>query len=175
MIDFAPTLLEYFGQEAPETMQGKALKDTIADDTPVREAAIFGMFGAHVNVTDGRYVYMRACETETNSPLYEYTYAVQHMRKTYSPGELKDIELAGPFSFTKGCQVPRISRNDGGYLFDGGPNKYGHLLFDNEADYAQESPVDDSKVESRMIELLIREMKASDAPVEQFERLGLRI
>ena len=40
-------------------MQGQPLAQTVADDTPVREAALFGMFGAQVNVTDGRYVYMR--------------------------------------------------------------------------------------------------------------------
>ncbi len=41
-------------------MTGKDLADVIAKDTPVRDAAIFGMHGAHVNITDGRYVYMRA-------------------------------------------------------------------------------------------------------------------
>lgn len=40
-------------------MQGKPLRDTVASDKPVREYALFGMHGFHVNVTDGRYVYMR--------------------------------------------------------------------------------------------------------------------
>ena len=173
MIDFAPTLLEYFGQEIPETMQGRPLRDAIAEDKPVREAALFGMFGAHVNVTDGRYVYMRAGATEENTPLNEYTYGLSHMRKTYAPEELQETTLSEPFSFTKGCPIPRICRDKGGQLFGSGPNKYGTLLFDNESDYAQEQPLADVALESRMIELLIREMKAGDAPVEQYERLGL--
>jgi len=31
-----------------------------AEDAPVRDAAIFGIFGGHINVTDGRHVLMQA-------------------------------------------------------------------------------------------------------------------
>ncbi|UUZ87340.1 hypothetical protein LJK88_21725 [Paenibacillus sp. P26] len=55
-IDLAPTLLHYFGEDIPADMQGKVLQDTIDRDKPVRQAAIFGLHGGHVNVTDGRYV-----------------------------------------------------------------------------------------------------------------------
>lgn len=72
-IDLAPTLLRYFGAHVPKDMQGKDLEATIASDRPVRDSAIFGMHGGHVNVTDGRYVYMRAPMTESNMPLYNYT------------------------------------------------------------------------------------------------------
>lgn len=37
------------------------------------DAAIFGMFGGHVNITDGRRVYMRGPANADNTPLYEYT------------------------------------------------------------------------------------------------------
>ncbi|MFP3560451.1 sulfatase, partial [Paraburkholderia sp. SIMBA_049] len=60
MIDIAPTLLDFFGVQATPRMQGVALAKTIDEDLPVREAALFGMHGEHVNVTDGRYVYMRS-------------------------------------------------------------------------------------------------------------------
>lgn len=72
-IDLAPTLLHYFGEDIPADMQGKVLQDTIDRDKPVRQAAIFGLHGGHVNVTDGRYVYMRAPVSEDNTPLYNYT------------------------------------------------------------------------------------------------------
>ena len=51
-IDMAPTILRYFGIEPPKDMQGFDLERTIRDDTPVREAALFGIHGGHVNVTD---------------------------------------------------------------------------------------------------------------------------
>src|ERR1035437_5600686 len=39
-IDFAPTVLEFFGVERPKDMLGKPLGETVATDTPVREAGI---------------------------------------------------------------------------------------------------------------------------------------
>ena len=60
MIDIAPTLLEFFGVDIPVDMQGVPLRDTQASDSLVREAVLFGHFGGQINITDGRYVYMRA-------------------------------------------------------------------------------------------------------------------
>ncbi len=103
MIDVPPTLLEFFGLEPPPDMQGLSLRETIAHDSPVREAALFGMHGGHVNCTDGRYVYMRAPASSTGQPLYNYTLLPTHMRNQFGVDEPQDIELAVPFSFTKGC------------------------------------------------------------------------
>ena len=104
----APTLLEYFGVAVPPDMQGKPLGQTIAADAAVREAALFGIHGGQVNGTDGRYVYMRGPARPDNEPLYEYTLMPTHMRSPFGPEELQDIELAEPFSFTKGCRVMKI-------------------------------------------------------------------
>ena len=51
--------------------------------------------------------------------------------------------------------------------------KFGTLLFDLENDPAQERPLDDLRIERRMIAHLKRLMRHNDAPPEQFERLGL--
>lgn len=107
-IDLPATLLEYFGLPVPPDMQGVPLRRAIADDTPVREAGLFGVHGAHVNVTDGRYVYMRAPATPDNAPLYEYTHMPTHMKHTFAPKELQKIDLQPPFAFTKGCPTMRI-------------------------------------------------------------------
>ncbi len=40
-------------------------------------------------------------------------------------------------------------------------------------DPAQEQPLFDTDIEARMIGLMIREMARNDAPVEQYERLGV--
>src|SRR4029077_5853354 len=52
-IDLGPTLLDFFGVERAPEMLGHSLADVIAADIPVREAALFGMHGTQVNVTDG--------------------------------------------------------------------------------------------------------------------------
>jgi len=100
-IDFAPTILDFFQAEIPDTVQGKSLEETIEQDARVREGGLFGIHGGHVNVTDGRFVYMRAPRDVGNSPLYEYTIMPTHMNTMFDPAELQDLELAEPFSFMK--------------------------------------------------------------------------
>jgi arylsulfatase A-like enzyme len=167
-IDIAPTLLEYFDIDRPADMHGAVLRETIAADTPVREAGLYGIHGAHVNVTDGRYVYMRAPVSADNTPLYEYTHMPTHMRHAFGVDQLQDIQLAEPFDFTKGCRTMKIAGRAGD-----GRHEFGTMLFDLETDPKQEHPLDDPAVEKRMIELMIGLMKANDCPAEQFERLGL--
>ena len=49
----------------------------------------------------------------------------------------------------------------------------GTMLFDMDADPAQEHPLDEPVVEERMIGYMKRLMKENDAPPEQFERMRL--
>lgn len=90
-IDIAPTVLEYFGIERPADMQGHPIRQRLVDDTPVREAALYGVMGGQVNVTDGRYVYMRAHASPDNTPLFEYTLMPTHMRTLFSPADRKSV------------------------------------------------------------------------------------
>ncbi|WP_319518470.1 sulfatase [uncultured Martelella sp.] len=168
-IDIGPTLLDLFGQAPTRDMEGQALSRTVRSDTPVREAGLFGMFGSHVSVTDGRYVYMRASATPENRPLFEHTLMPTHMRARFSPEELAEAELFPPsFSFTKGAPVLKMPA-----WTMGSPWSYGTLLFDLETDPEQETPLDDPALELRMIGLLVDLMRRNEAPAEQFERLGL--
>ena len=169
-IDIAPTLLDFFGVPVPEDTQGKPLRDTIAGDSPVREAGLFGMFGAHVNVTDGRYVYMRAPADAENTPLYEYTHMPTHMRHTFDMEEMRGLQsLSEPFSFTKGCRLMKIPTRPGRRANE----KRQTWLFDLANDPGQMNPIVDETVEKTMVGHLKRLMEENDAPGEQFERLGL--
>ncbi len=149
-------------------MLGQPLRDTIANDAPVREAALFGAFGAHVNVTDGRYVYMRAPVDPDNVPLFNYTLMPTHMRSMFGPRELENATLAGPFSFTRNCPVLKTPAS-GWKQF----HKFGTMLFDLESDPGQLNPIEDPEVEERMIRLMVDLMRLNDAPQEQYVRLGL--
>ena len=168
MIDLPATLLDYFGVERPPDMQGAPLADTVAHDTPVRDAALFGLFGGHVNCADGKYVYMRAPVNPDNTPLYEYTLMPTHIRGFFGEDELLELDLGGPFSFTKGMKT---LKTPGRFGVDA--HGFGTLLFDVESDYAQMNPLDDADVEEMMIGHLTRLMRENDAPPEQYERLGL--
>ncbi|TDD67512.1 sulfatase [Jiangella aurantiaca] len=167
-IDLAPSLLEFFGAERPPDMQGSPLLETIASDRPVREAALFGSFGGHVNVTDGRYVYMRAPATPENAPLFEYTLMPTHMRARFAVDELAEAQLARPFAFTKGCPTLRVPAPG-----QANAHVFGTLLFDLQTDPEQERPLVDDELERRMATLMVELMRSADAPPEQYQRLGL--
>jgi hypothetical protein len=173
-IDLGPTLLDFFGLEPTPDMVGRSLRDTVAADTPVRETAIFGMFGSHVNITDGRYVYMRGTDHSDRHPLNEYTLMPTHMRHTFPVDELRDrIELAEPFSFTKGCRTMKIK---GGTDLPGKEvveRDFSSRLYDLETDPKQEKPLEDPEVEKRLAKALVENLRACDSPAEQFVRLGL--
>ena len=175
-LDIGPTLLELFGVPATPDMLGKSLREPLARDAKVRDAAIFGLFGAHANVTDGRHVYMRATDEGYGGPVHEYTLMPAHMQHVFDPSELREIEVAGPLPFTKGCRVMKLQPK-GGILQryrDSHPGLKRTMLFDVEADPGQETPLSDPKVEARMVEHLVRLMRECAAPAEQFARLGLK-
>ena len=168
-IDIAPTVLRFFGLEPPPDMQGSDLAPVLEDDRPTREGALFGIHGGHVNVTDGRYVYMRAPAHPSNGPLEDYTLMPTHMRSRFDVSELLSWEPAPPFSFTKGLRTMRIPVT-AAFL---NPWRHGTLLFDLHTDPGQEHPLADDEIELRMLRLLTRLMHGSDAPPSQFERLGI--
>lgn len=168
MIDFAPTLLRYFGLAPAPDMQGRDLAPVIRGDGPGRRQGLFGAFGAHVCVTDGRHVYMRAAAGDAAGPLFEYTLMPTRIWSRFSPEELAGVELAEPFAFTKGLKTMKVAGRSYGDL-----HRFGTLLYDLEADPGQQKPLDDSETEMRMIGLLLDLMRQTDAPREQYDRLGL--
>ncbi|HWV21057.1 MAG TPA: sulfatase [Devosia sp.] len=167
-IDIAPTLLDFFGVEPARDMLGQPLRQAVASDEPVREGGLFGIFGGHVSVTDGRYVYMRASADAANQPLLEHTLMPTHMRSRFEPGEFEGAELHPGFSFTKGAPVLRLP----GWTMRG-PSEFGTLLYDLETDPGQTNPLRDTALELAMADLLVRLLRDNDAPQSQYERLGL--
>ncbi|WP_375597817.1 sulfatase [Devosia sp. Naph2] len=166
-VDFGPTLLDYFGLPLTPDMQGRPLRDTVASDTPVRDAGLFGVYGGHVSVTDGRYVYMRCCEG-ANQPLEQYTLMPTHMAWRFAPAELAQASLHPPLPFTKGAPVLRLPGRA-----MGNPAAFGTLLFDLATDPDQTTPLNDAALEHMMAEKLVTAMRANHAPASQFHRLGL--
>lgn len=174
-IDIAPTLLDYYGLQIPQTMRGISLfKERNADD---ERFILFGEYGKHVCITDGEYVYMRAGRNEC---LNEYTIMPTHIFTPFSVNELRKTEknLCTDFSFTKGIPVMKIpatsseAPNNSCYWYDK-HMAYGDLLFNICDDPEQISPLKDPEKEKFMIKHLISEMKKDECPKEQFIRLGL--
>jgi arylsulfatase A-like enzyme len=176
-IDLAPTVLDFFDIEPTADMQGNTISGRMLHDTPTREAILYGVMGGQVNVTDGRYVYMRGRDTEDNTPLNDYTLMPTHMNTMFSPRELQQWEKFEGFSFTKGCPVMQIpTRTPGVFLSRDTPFGAGRsatLLFDVTEDPGQTNPLSDPVIEARMIKLMLTEMARNESPPEQYRRLGL--
>lgn len=171
-IDVAATLLDYFGMEIPKDMEGKPLLPVVKEDAPIHAEILFGYHGGMTNITDGRYVYMRAPASIQNAPLYEYTLIPARMGSRADVKQLQDLELAPPFEFTKGCKTLKIDMSSHGSPFSN-MYRFGSRLYDLKKDPGQKQPVDDIETELRLVRKMMEMMRENDAPQEQYERLGL--
>lgn len=166
--DLAPTLLELNGLPLPKDMLARSIRPVQEKDEPIHDCVLFGHHASHINITDGRFVYMRAPLTRENAPAYEYTLMPTHMRALFSPQELKDTELREPFSFTKGLRLMKIPAAQGPGTF-----RFGTKLFDLRKDPQQLAPIQDPDTELRLINRMRELMLENDAPAEQYSRMGI--
>lgn len=194
-IDIPATLLDYFGIPLPKDMQGRSVCPLIQNlDAKIRNYALFGFYGSHVNLTDGRFTYMKA-PMECSDVVYEYTLMPTHMRSRFSTAELKKAQLNEPFSFTKGCPVLKIpagknsnSKEFGKLILGSGDltvrntidnnslvyaANFGDKLFALDKDPNQETPLQDFEIEAQLANVMISMMAENDCPPEGFARLGL--
>lgn len=181
-IDIMPTLLDIFGATVPPEVEGRSLLPLLAapetaDVLALREAGLFGQHGSSINVTDGRYVYLRYPSDILAKNLFQYTLMPTHIKTRFSVAELEDAELVPPFGFTKGVPVLRTRTTEKSPVY----NRHGPgiqidcrtRLFDIDADPDQLSPVDDPAVEARMVGLMVDLMRRNEAPAELYERFNL--
>lgn len=168
IIDWAPTLLEFFGIDIPDEMTGAPLKKVLADDEPIRESAIYGVFSGHVNIVDERYTYMRAAATGRENCINNYTLLPLHMFRPFDAEELMGARLVPPLSYTGGCPLLKIPSEDKYHVA-----QFGNLLFERKKDMGQNHPFENQGIEALMCRKMIRHMEALEAPEEQYYRLGL--
>lgn len=167
-IDIPETLLGFFKLKIPDRMTGFDLYETIDRDKKVRDTALFGIHGAHVCITDGNYVYMRAPISEENNPLYEYTWMPTHMAGFFEKSELEVARIVSGGKFTGNLPIPQIPTNC--YI---PAYKYGNLLFDLQKDPQQENPIENIAREAYFVSEMHKLMEYEDAPEEQYKRLGI--
>src|SRR5690554_1482781 len=113
---------------------------------------------------------MRSCIHSSNQPLFEYTLMPTMMRGFFPEKNLNESVLSNEFSFTKGMPVLKVPTMS---FFS--PYRYGHKLFDLSEDYEQKHPVQHIELEKKYMNKLREAMIASEAPKEQYERLGIPI
>jgi arylsulfatase A-like enzyme len=175
-IDLMPTILEIFGQKVPGEARGRSLLPLLAGETPVREAALYGIFGGATNVTAGRYTYFRYPKDLFAQELFEYTLFPVHMHDFFQPAEFEGAALVDPFDFSKGLPMLRLpARRDAQRppLQGGGFEDAATVLYDTATDPGQMSPIAAPEVEARLTRAMLELMQAHDAPPEAYRRLDL--
>ena len=184
-IDVMPTVLAFHGiseDNCRYPLHGKNLLPLISGDTDtVRDTVIYGMYGRHVNICDGRYTYFRAAANPDNQPLNLYTAMPSTINHYWDEDHLSDLSAitAGPFLKWTNYPVYRIPGNitilsDFSHRFTVRDEIVSsNMLFDLETDPLQEHLLDDEAIETMMCEKLVKAMVEHDSPDEQFVRLGL--
>jgi arylsulfatase A-like enzyme len=169
-IDIPVTILEFFNLTIPNDMLGKPLTTIIKDEHPNHDDVLFGSYGSSINVSDGKYVYMRFPNPNFEGKLYEYTLSPMRMERRFTPNELANITLDNSFNFTKGLSVLKIVSDTSMMKSH---QRYQNRLYNYKEDPKQEQPIDDIKREFEMIQRMKSLMKENDAPQELYAYYGL--
>ena len=167
-IDLAPTLLEFFGKPVPPDMLGRSLLPVLRENAAGHDYALFGYFNGPVNITDGRYVYMRA-RVDDSVQMHQYTLMPTAMDNRLPVEQLRQAELAPPFSFTKGCPTLRLPVPPQNYKLPLGE----HRLYDLETDPEQAHPIADAAAEARLLCAMGALLAENDAPEALYAAYGI--
>ncbi|EKK7703285.1 sulfatase [Cronobacter sakazakii] len=170
-IDIPATLLDYFDVPKPMSMTGRSLLPSLNNDAPLRDYALFGYFGGHLNITDGNYVYMRSPREEGSANLYEYTLMPTRIDSPFKTSELTNIRIHPGFDFTQGAQVMQIPATFS-YL---NAQQFGDKLFALKTDPKQRHALDDISRALYYAQAMAHALNAHDAPPELYSRFGLDV
>src|SRR5579862_2446668 len=174
-IDIMPTILDWFGCEAPPHVHGKSLRAALAGNA-LRRDGLFGYFGKAMNITDGRRVYFRNPVNDDCGPLFEYTAMPTGGMKKWYPRDLYEkIEMGRYFGQTYNLPLYKIpAQAKPPEAAPGEPSFVGrHQLFDVVSDPKQLKPLNNPSLESHFAQRIAESLRAYGAPEEQLTRLGL--
>ena len=179
-VDLHATIADLFGADVEHPTHGRSLLPVIEGTADaVRELALFGYWGGHVGVTDGRYRYLRGCGESELPTLHVVEPLVHHAdsglpRRSGCPAPTRRATLQP----MPGTDVPVIRQP-----FEPGdrlPFWAGHLppsdshLFDVDNDPGEENDRVGSSGEAEMLDALASMLREISAPADLLERIGVR-
>lgn len=192
-VDMFPTMLELFGVDekvCANKLHGKSILPLMRGETDsIHEVALYGVFGKTVDITDGKYTYLRHPVNPDNSPLHMYCAMPVLLNGYigYDTMQKEDFSKIDMVRELKWTDYP-VYKVDPDLLENFSNNAWGFVqmnrcisryqleswLFDIENDYAQEHPVKDEELEAKYADMLRKKLEECDCPEEQYERLGLQ-
>ncbi len=176
-MDLMPTILDMFHREIPSEVCAQSLLPTLTRELSLRDAAVYGIFGGSVNVTDGQYTYFLYPENMSTQELYEYTLMPTHIFESFDIKEFDGVTIAEPFDFTKNVKTMKIfARHDAARPPGVDNSNYADcntVLYDLQKDPAQSNPITQPEVIKKLKKEIAHVMREHDAPPEAYRRINL--
>jgi len=185
-IDILPTVLQLHDIERPKwahPIHGQSLLPLIEGAGEKRDYILYGYFGKGINITDGRYTYMRAPRGD-NKPLYMYTAVPIDNKAYFDYRRVQDISKIEMGYFLQWTDYPMyripaaLINNKPNYAMCFNfmrPWEKEDYLFDLARDYRQnenligKAPEIEEKMKKAMKDEIIRQQ----APRDHLKRLEL--
>jgi arylsulfatase A-like enzyme len=177
-VDLHATIAELFGAEVDHPTHGRSLLPLLEGTaTSVRNLALFGYWGRHVGITDGRHRYLRGC-AEENLPLSMWS----NRWSTMPVHPLPELRLPRPDARARlrtmpGTDVPVICQpfeaGDPLPFWALGPVPSDTHLFDTAVDPGETENRTGEPVERSLLDALAGELRAIGAPDDLHVRLGI--
>lgn len=169
-IDLAPTLLDLFGMARGKWMTGQPLQRAVAK--PSHRYGLFGIHGGQLNLTDGRYVYMRGPATK-QAMCWDYTLMPTHMRSFFSIEELRQASWVQGFAFMQGLHAMKIPAAEIDFTNGNFSSETYTAIYDLKRDPQQLLPFREAKLEVQLTKKMRELLIELEAPAELFERFQL--
>lgn len=174
-IDFMPTILDHYNIEIPETVKGASILKMLRKEKAEKLSALFGYHGLQMNVTDGKYTYLKAPNAE-NKPLNEYTTSLTKIRGYLGKNVEEKIEM-GHFIERSKYPVYKVPVDIPAQIVgEKAPMSLikESYLFDIENDYEQKNNlIENKELVKKYKNIMVDLMKYHDSPEEQFIRMEL--
>jgi len=176
-VDLYPTILETLDLDVPEWTHGRShLPVALGDADEHRDWALYGYWGATMNVTDGQYTYHYP--NQGDQPPVSHSTMMVNPYGWFVPPKVQEDATSGSFLPYTDAPVWRYTPSN-----QSGPEEHlkvsvqhdDALLYDTKADPRQYTNLADSAPEKRkeMEALLVEAMEALEAPATEYDRLSL--
>jgi arylsulfatase A-like enzyme len=166
-VDLYATVLDAMGVDGGEQRHSRSLVPLVAgQSTDHREYALYGYWGSSINITDGSYTYHHPPIADSTTPCHSTSMLNPHSWFT-PPTTRTDLDAGEYLPYTE-ATVWRYSE-------DSWLQHRDKRLYDVEGDPQQRDNLvdDEPDVTTRMQTALDRRLTELEAPIYQWERLGL--
>lgn len=183
-IDIPGTILDIFkvpnsrspsASSHPNDHFGTSLMPTLGSNQKTRDFALYGLYGAALNITDGEHTYFLYPDND-QTELYEYTLMPVHPASYFSKQEFRNAELIHDLAFGNGYPIMKLAALDTAKRPPMQGGNWGDAttaLYNLKEDPAQQLPISDTELENHLRSAIKTTLIHNNAPAELYQRFSL--